>query len=114
VTDRKGIAPAEGKGFDTKYYYTASEGAKRIEALKQQAARVGLSEPSLDIAINRFWQDSLGYTENSDIVVAYVRGKVLFTKQFNSSNITTEQVRTLIKRIGESHRSTSPIEKAKN
>lgn len=65
VTDRKGIAPAEGKGFDPKYYYTASEGQKRIEALKQQAAHVGLSEPSLDIAINRFWQDSLSGTQKT-------------------------------------------------
>lgn len=113
VTDRKGIAPAEVKGFDPKFYYTANEGEKRIAALKQQATRVGLSEPSLDIAVNRFWYGSLGYAENSDIVVSYVRGKVVFIEQFNSSTITPLQVRSLIKHIGESHRSTAIIEKPK-
>jgi hypothetical protein len=104
VTDRKGVAPTEAKGFDPALYYTAEAREKRFAALKQQAARVGLSEPSLDIAVNRFWHDSLGYAENSDIVVAYVRGTVVFIEPLNSRTLTPQQVRAVLKKIGESHR----------
>lgn len=57
---------------------------------------MGLEQTTAGVAVNRFWRDSIGYADNSEILVAYVRGKVLTIQPFVPSNTTETEVQSMI------------------
>lgn len=114
VTLPKGVASeSKPEQFSPDLYYTAIELADLKKQLEEKSDKMRL--PSLDtgISVNRFWRDSIGFDQNNDIIVAYVRSKIQTTYQLKSGSIDTAQLDSIIKSIGKIHRETENQTKPK-
>lgn len=96
ITMPKGIAGEMPERFDPMHYLRSEQVAERIAKWKEVAEEMGLEQTTAGVAVNRFWRDSIGYTDNSEILVAYVRGKVLAIQPFVPSSTTDTEVQSMI------------------
>ncbi|MBL8871132.1 MAG: hypothetical protein JNK90_15150 [Planctomycetaceae bacterium] len=96
ITMPKGIAGEKPERFDPMHYLRSEQVAERIAKWKSIAEEMGLEQTTAGVAVNRFWRDSIGYADNSEILVAYVRGKVLTIQPFVPSSTTETEVQSMI------------------
>lgn len=108
VTGARGVAEDASGHFKREHYYDEKQAHTEAERLMKQAISVGLASASVGLAVNRFWREEAGYTSEKDILVAYVRGRVLLLEKLCSSRISEKEAHALLQRLGEKHREKRP------
>ena len=103
ITDEKGIARVDSDQYPQGNYYTMAESSDLVTKLENEISEIGLKNMTSGIAVNRFWAGSIGYGD-SDLIVAYVRGRVRGVFRFDSATSTNEDVAKIVRELGELHR----------
>ncbi|TWU04288.1 hypothetical protein [Stieleria varia] len=106
VTPEKGILPenlSDNVTYNTDAYFTPQQALDKRESLRQYAKEHSLSEMYIGIAVNPLWRSGAGYTDDNDVIVAYVRGKVVTVLQLQSAGLTIEGIHDAVEKIAASH-----------
>jgi hypothetical protein len=109
VTLEKGIARGEPGEFDPALYLQAEETKEVINQLRGRLESMEADQVTSGIAVNRFWRDAIGYPAEKDLLLAYVRGKVLHIEQLSSGSLSEAEVAAIVERVEQSHQKSKPV-----
>jgi hypothetical protein len=100
---QKGVAGKNSEDFDLKYYLKSEQLAEQMAKWKAVIEEMGVKQITAGAAVNRFWRDSLGYGDDTEILVSYVRGKVLSIQPFVPASTTETEIQSMIYNFSKLH-----------
>jgi hypothetical protein len=103
VTMQKGVAGKKSEDFDSKYYLKSEQLADQVAKWKAVIEEMGVKQITAGAAVNRFWRDSLGYGDDAEVLVSYVRGKVLSIQPFVPASTTETEIQSMIYNFSKLH-----------
>jgi hypothetical protein len=103
VTMQKGVAGKRPEDFDSRHYLKSEQLGEQKAKWKSVVEEMGVEQLTTGVAVNRFWRDSLGYGENEEILVSYVRGKVLSIQSFVPASTTETEIQSMISDFSKLH-----------
>ncbi len=102
-TEAKGIAANDDEGYLPENYYNKTETEQLIRLRKESLLEIGLRNSTVGFAVNRFWRETIDYADGN-VVVAYVRGRVLSVSRIDTFTATPDDINTLVRELGKLHR----------
>jgi hypothetical protein len=103
VTLHKGVAPEGSANANFDHYLSPDQAAAHVEEWKTAIQSMGVEQATAGVAVNRFWRDTLGYEEGRDMIVAYVRGKVLAMHSLAPAEVTEAELHTTLGALATVH-----------
>jgi len=108
VTLEKGIARGEPGQFDPALYLQTEDTQEVIRQLRSRLESMEADQVTSGIAVNRFYREAIGYSAEKDMLVAYVRGKVLHIEQLSSDSLSEVEVAAIVEHIEQTHQKSKP------